>query len=466
MRLFNRYYSPADLALVLGDIALVICVTAAARGVMHAVNMTDAHKWGLWVTQGETIAAFVVLSFYFSDLYVIEQRLPKRELLMRLGNGFGLTCLIIGGVGFLIPDLGFQNIYWTQMLLIGAGLCVWRVGYMVVLSGTGNQRRVLIIGTRKIARLVAEELFQQKHLGIRVVGFMDSQPGELALSYGNPVRVSLPILPQQAILDVVEREGVNQILVDRHESCADLLAQELITLRLKGIPIEECHTFYEQLTSRIPVSDLPPSWIALSKGFRRDYWVQITKRAMDIIVSALGLILASPLALIASIGIKLESPGPVLYCQERTGQNERPFTMIKFRSMFLDAESQGSPQWASQYDPRVTRVGRLMRKFRMDEIPQMINVLKGEMSFVGPRPERPYFVSMLKEKIPYYHLRCSIKPGITGWAQISHPYANSEEDTMRKLEYDLYYVKYMSPLFDLQILFETFKVVILRKGAQ
>ena len=140
--------------------------------------------------------------------------------------------------------------------------------------------------------------------------------------------------------------------------------------------------------------------------------------------------------------------------------------MIKFRSMFLDAESQGSPQWASQYDPRVTRVGRLMRKFRIDEIPQMINVLKGEMSFVGPRPERPYFVSMLKEKIPYYHLRFSIKPGITGWAQISYSYTNNEEDTMRKLEYDLYYVKYMSPLFDLQILFETFKVVILRRGAQ
>jgi len=466
MRLFNRYYSPADFALLLGDIVLVIFAAAAARAVMQTLSGSDIYRWGQWLFQGQSIAAFVVLSFYYSDLYVIEQRLPKRELLMRLGNGFGLTCLIVGGIGFLIPELGFQNIYLTQMLLIGSGLCLWRVGYMLVLSGTGIQRKVLIIGTRKIARLVAEELFHQKHLGIRVVGFIDFQPGELALSHGNPVRVSLPILPQQALLDVVEREGVNQILVDPHESCADLLAQELITLRLQGIPIEECHTFYEQLTSRIPVSDLPPSWIALSKGFRRNSWVQLTKRAMDIVVSALGLILASPLALIASIAIKLESPGPILYCQERTGQNECPYTMIKFRSMFLDAESQGSPQWASQYDPRVTRVGRLMRKFRIDEIPQMINVLKGEMSFVGPRPERPYFVSMLKGKIPYYHLRFSIKPGITGWAQISHHYTSTEEDTMRKLEYDLYYLKYMSPIFDLQILFETFKVVILRRGAQ
>jgi len=466
MRLFNRYYSPADLALVLGDIALVVCVTAAAGGVMHAVNMTDAHKWGLWVTQGEIIAAFVVLSFYFSDLYVIEQKLPKRELLMRLGNGFGLACLIIGGVGFLIPDLGFQNIYLTQMLLIGAGLCVWRVGYMVVLSGTGNQRRVLIIGTRKIARLVAEELFHQKHLGIRVVGFMDSQPGELALSYGNPVRVSLPILPQQAILDVVEREGVNQILVDRHESCADLLAQELITLRLKGIPIEECHTFYEQLTSRIPVSDLPPSWIMLSKGFRRDYWIRLTKRLIDIIASAVGLVLSLPLNLATAIAIKLESPGPVFFCQERIGEDERPFVLYKFRSMIQDAEAQNSPQWATQNDLRVTRVGKFLRMWRIDEIPQMINVLKGEMSFVGPRPERSYFVAMLKEKIPFYHLRFSVKPGITGWAQVSYRYGDSEETTIRKLEYELYYVKYMSPIFDLQILFETLKVVILRKGAQ
>ena len=313
MRLFNRYYSPADFALLLGDIVLVIFAAAAARAVMQTLSGSDIYRWGQWLFQGQSIAAFVVLSFYYSDLYVIEQRLPKRELLMRLGNGFGLTCLIVGGIGFLIPELGFQNIYLTQMLLIGSGLCLWRVGYMLVLSGTGIQRKVLIIGTRKIARLVAEELFRQKHLGIRVVGFIDFQPGELALSHGNPVRVSLPILPQQALLDVVEREGVNQILVDPHESCADLLAQELITLRLQGIPIEECHTFYEQLTSRIPVSDLPPSWIALSKGFRRHSWVQLTKRAMDIVVSALGLILASPLALIASIAIKLESPGPILY---------------------------------------------------------------------------------------------------------------------------------------------------------
>jgi len=259
---------------------------------------------------------------------------------------------------------------------------------------------------------------------------------------------------------------VNQILVDRQESCADLLAQELITLRLKGIPIEECHTFYEQVTSRIPVSDLPPSWIALSKGFRRNSWIRLTKRLIDIVASAVGLVLSLPLTLATAIAIKLESPGPVFFCQERVGEDERPFVLYKFRSMVQDAEAQNSPQWATQNDLRVTRVGKFLRMWRIDEIPQMINVLKGEMSFVGPRPERSYFVSMLKEKIPYYHLRFSIKPGITGWAQISYRYGDSEETAIRKLEYELYYVKYMSPIFDLQILFETFKVVILRKGAQ
>jgi exopolysaccharide biosynthesis polyprenyl glycosylphosphotransferase len=218
--------------------------------------------------------------------------------------------------------------------------------------------------------------------------------------------------------------------------------------------------------SKISISDLRPSWILLSSGFERTAWIMFAKRGLDIIVSSLGLALAAPVAIITALAIKLDSPGPVLYCQERVGANESPFVLYKFRSMRCDAETTTGPQWASKDDPRITRVGRILRKLRIDEVPQLINVLKGEMSLVGPRPERPFFVAQLKKHIPYYELRFSVKPGITGWAQISYGYGDDETDAVEKLQYDLYYAKYMSPMFDLQILFETIKVVLLGRGAQ
>ena len=237
-------------------------------------------------------------------------------------------------------------------------------------------------------------------------------------------------------------------------------------MRAMGVPIEHCHSFYERLVSKIAITDLPPEWIALSEGFRRDRIVLAAKRVIDVIVAFLGLLLAMPLALMTALAIKLESSGPIFYRQERVGQNEKHFTLFKFRSMTQDAEAKGGPVWAAENDPRVTRVGAIIRKLRIDEIPQMINVLKGEMSFVGPRPERPFFVERLKQIIPYYDLRHSVKPGITGWAQISYRYGDSEQDAVEKLQYDLYYIKHMSPIFDLQIIFESFKVILFGSGAR
>jgi exopolysaccharide biosynthesis polyprenyl glycosylphosphotransferase len=299
---------------------------------------------------------------------------------------------------------------------------------------------------------------------MEVIGFIGSEAGQVTLSYGNPKRICLPVFPRQSILEVVEANSIGRILIA--EGNGSFPGQDLIALRLKGIPIEDCHTFYERLLSKINVTDLHPGWIARAKGFYRNPWLVATKRMIDVMVSALGLVLAAPVALITAIAIKLDSTGPLLYRQTRVGQNEVPFTLYKFRSMVNDAEMKTGPVWAEKGDPRITRVGDLIRRLRIDEIPQMVNVLRGEMSFVGPRPERPFFVASLKEKVPYYKIRFSVKPGITGWAQISSSYADSEEDTIEKLQYDLYYVKNMSPLFDLQILFETVKVIMLGRGAQ
>ena len=466
IKIFNRYYSIYDLLLVLGDITLAFLATGAARLVMVLAGFSAGPNWTQWMIQGGAIAVFVVGSFYYSDLYAIDQTLPGRELVLRLVNGFGITCLIGGAVSYFIPEPVLRNIYLTEMFLIGLGLFAWRLGFMRVLSKARIRTKVLILGTQAIGKLVAEELCRHKQFGMEVVGFIGSRVGQITLSHGNPTHVSLPVFPKQAILGLVKEKGVNRILVAGAESCADFPAQEPVLLRLRGIQMEDCHTFYERLMSKIPIVDLQPGWIALSEGFRRTRWILFAKRAIDMLVSGVGLLLSSPIALLTAIAIKLDSPGPILYRQERVGQNERPFTLYKFRSMSQDAETETGPVWAAKDDPRVTRVGRIIRKLRIDEIPQMVNVLKGEMSFVGPRPERSFFVSKLKEKIPYYHLRFSVKPGITGWAQISYRYGDSEEGAIEKLQYDLYYIKNVSLIFDLQIIFETLKVIMFGKGAQ
>jgi len=464
MRLFNRYYSIFDLLLLLGDIILTIAATVGTRFLMAVAIVSDEPSWPKWIIVGWVVAVIIVFSFYYSDLYALDQILSKREFVLRFATGFGISCLIIGGVSYPIREVGSQNIYLIQMLLMGLGLLAWRLGFMMMLRKARVRGKLLILGLQTIGRKVSEELCRQKHLGMEVVGFIGSQAGQITLSYGNPRRICLPVFPRDSTLGVVEAERVDRILIA--DSDGNFPGQDLLTLRLKGIPIEDCHTFYERLTSKIAIADLQPSWIVLSKGFRRTRWILFAKRAIDMLVSILGLILAAPMALLTAIAIKLDSSGPVLYRQQRVGQNEQPFTLYKFRSMTDGAEAESGPVWAAANDPRATRVGRIIRKLRIDEIPQMINVLKGEMSFVGPRPERSFFVSRLKEEIPYYNLRFSVKPGITGWAQISYPYGDSNEDAVEKLQYDLYYIKNTSPIFDVQIIFETFKIVLLGRGSQ
>jgi sugar transferase (PEP-CTERM system associated) len=380
-------------------------------------------------------------------------------------GALGVACIFIGIVSYPIPDFG-KGIYLSEMAIMGVCLGLWRVGFLRVISLARIHAKVLVIGLQAIGKMVAEELCRQQKLGMEVIGFVDSTAGEITLSYGNPRKKVLPVFPFPSLSAFIEQKGISRILLAGAEGCPDAVVRDLVMLRARGMPIEDCHSFYERLVSKIPITDLTPEWIVLCKGFRRDRLVMITKRILDQVVSLVGLILSAPLSLLVAIIIKLESRGPIFYRQERVGQSEKTFTLYKFRSMAEGAEASGGPVWAAKNDPRVTRVGRIIRKLRIDEIPQMYNVLKGEMSFVGPRPERPFFVAHLKSKIPYYYLRHSVKPGITGWAQISYPYGDSEEGAIEKLQYDLYYIKNMSPLFDLQIIFESLKVILLGTGAR
>jgi sugar transferase (PEP-CTERM system associated) len=465
MRIFNRYLSAYDLILVLGDVGVALSATMVVRAIIFFFEISARPEWALWSLQAVAVTIIVVVSFYYSDLYAIDQTLSIRELLLRLMGGIGLACIVIGIISYPIPQFG-KTIYASEMGLVVLSLCAWRIGFMRVIERAHIHARVLVIGLQAIGKLVAEELLQRKKLGMEVVGFVGQSAGQLTLSYGNPVRVSLPVYQPSSLMSLFEQKSVDRILLASAEGCPDTLGRELVNLRARGIAIEDCHSFYERLVSKIAIADLAPEWIVRSKGFRRDRLIMLTKRMIDVVVAALGLLISSPITLLTVLAIKLESPGPILYRQERVGPNEQAFTIYKFRSMSEGAEANVGPVWAAKNDPRVTRVGKIIRKLRIDEIPQMINVLKGEMSFVGPRPERAFFVQTLNKKIPYYSLRHSVKPGITGWAQICYPYGDSEQDAIEKLQYDLYYIKNMSVLFDLQIIFESLKVVLLGQGAR
>jgi sugar transferase (PEP-CTERM system associated) len=466
MRLFNRYFGVYDLWLLAGDVVLTVVAALGSRGLVSMVlaEQSGIFNWTRWIALAVMVTCLIVVCFYYADLYEVDQTLSRRELTLRFANGFGFACLIVGTVSYLIQEAGSQNIYLVQMSLLGFALFAWRLLFLKSLKKVKIRGKLLIVGMQTIGKEVSEALFQNKHLGLKVIGFIGSQAGEVTLSYGNPRRITLPVFPKESLLATAEANAVNRILIaDTDSNCP---GQELVALRLNGIPVEDCHTFYERLMSKISVTDLNPGWIARSTGFRRTRWLLATKRLVDVIGSAVGLALAAPVMLVTAVAIKLESQGPVFYRQERLGKDEKPFNLYKFRSMLNGAETDTGPIWARPGDPRVTRVGRIIRTSRIDEIPQMLNVLNGEMSFVGPRPERPFFVASLKKAVPYYHLRFAVKPGITGWAQISYKYGDNQGDATEKLQYELYYIKHLSLLFDLQILFETVKVVLLRRGAR
>jgi sugar transferase (PEP-CTERM system associated) len=266
------------------------------------------------------------------------------------------------------------------------------------------------------------------------------------------------------LLDLAMRLRVDMLVVALEDRRGTLPIRDLLRCRLAGFDVREREEIFEQITGRIAVAAMRPSYLVLNEGFRRHSWADLMKRSADVVLSSLMLLILWPVMLVAAVLIKLDSPGPALFRQERVGRDGARFTLMKFRSMRADAEKATGPVWSSEDDPRITRIGRFIRKTRVDELPQLFNVLTGSMPLVGPRPERQHFVDDLARRIPYYHQRHVVKPGVTGWAQINYPYGNTVEDALHKLQYELFYIKNRSLLFDLSILFSTIKTVLLRQG--
>lgn len=406
---------------------------------------------------------FCLAAFYLFDLYDFLVMHDRRELVLRLIQALGLAWIALAFSFYTYPGLMLgRGISLISLPLALTLMVLWRVSIHWFLGHPDFGERILIVGSGNLAVELAREVLNRPDAGYRIVGFVGTDADLLGKSLINPRVIGLT----DDLDQIVKREGIDRIVVAMGERRGQLPTDKLLQLSLAGqVNIEEGASFYERLTSRVSLSMLRPSWLIFTGRGRQAKVAELLRSTVHWLVALIGAILALPIIIVTAILIKLESRGPVFYKQERVGKNGRTFTLTKFRSMRVDAEKEG-PVWASKGDTRTTRVGRVIRKIRVDEIPQFWNILKGEMSFVGPRPERPHFVAQLAQAIPFYEQRHLIAPGLTGWAQIKYPYGASTEDARQKLQYDLFYIKNQGLMLDAIILFETIKIILFGRGAQ
>jgi sugar transferase (PEP-CTERM system associated) len=404
---------------------------------------------------------FCLAAFYLFDLYDFIVMHDRRELVLRLIQALGLAWIALAFAFYAFPKLMLGRGIFLIALPLALGLMVsWRVSIHWLLAHPDFGERILIVGSGSLAVEVAREMLDRPDAGYRIAGFVGTDAQLLGKSLINPRVIGLT----SELEEVVRRENIDRIVVAMGERRGQLPTSELLQLSLTGkVNIEEGASFYERVTGRVSLNMIRPSWLIFSSRGRQARISGIARNIVHRIVAMIGGLLSIPFAIVTAMLIKVESPGPIFYKQERVGKNGQPFVLMKFRSMRVDAEKAG-PVWASKDDDRTTRVGKIIRKLRIDEIPQFWNIFRGEMDFVGPRPERQHFVSQLAQEIPYYDQRHLIAPGLTGWAQIKYPYGASIEDARQKLQYDLYYIKNQSLVLDGIILFETIKIILFGRG--
>jgi len=404
---------------------------------------------------------FCLTAFYLFDLYDFVVIRDRRELVLRLLQALGLAWVALALMFYAVPQIMIgRGVTLISLPLASFLMVAWRLSIHWILGHPELGERILIVGSGPFAVEIAKETLQRKDAGYRVIGFVDNDPSLVGKSLINPKVIGL----SSELATLVKRENIDRLVVAIGDRRGQFPTEELLKLSLSGgVTIEESASFYERLTGRVLLDLIRPSWLIFSSRGRRARINEIVRSTMHRMIALAGALLSVPIAIVTAILIKLDSRGPVLYKQDRVGKNGRPFKLMKFRSMRTDAEKDG-PVWAKTDDDRMTRVGRVIRKIRVDEIPQFWNILRGDMNFVGPRPERPHFVAQLAQEIPYYEQRHLIAPGLTGWAQINYPYGASIEDAKQKLQYDLYYMKNQCLTLDAIVLFETVKTILFGKG--
>jgi sugar transferase (PEP-CTERM system associated) len=445
--------------LLLGDLILITLASFLSTWIRFGVFFDTLVIY--------TIASTITLgvypaTLYIFDLYNIERSFRSWETAYRSAFAMGLGGLLTMVTFYLLPYGPYgRGIMAIQLVLAWAFLNGWRWAYGLLFQATVPKTPALILGAGTCGKTIYE-LLKGPLSSYEIKGFLDDDPGKLG-------RTSSPAVigTCNQLTKLAAQVGASTAILAIPKNRSSRLIRDILEARLQGINIRDMADVYEELTGRIPVRNIGDQWLLFAEGFYllRNEYVQKLKRLLDFVAAGLILFLTLPIIGLTALAIRIDSPGPVLYKQRRVGKGQQEFLMYKFRSMYHDAERDGA-QWAMEQDPRVTRIGRIIRLTHVDEIPQIWNILKGDMSLVGPRPERPEFVEMLEKEIPYYFVRHSVKPGMTGWAQINYRYGASVEDSKNKLECDLYYIKNMSLFLDFKILLRTIGVVLLGDGAR
>ena len=442
---------------------LIIATIWLVMLVFHGGRIPDYTSWMIILPKAILITFVLQVCLYYNNLYIFNKASRKLDLVMGIVQAIGFSCLILAIVYYTFPFARIhKTIFFSSIVVLTVLLLSWRVIYQHVCRKQMFNEKLILVGDGLLSSLISKEIRDNLDSGYTISAVF-SNPGNTGLADKLGVE---KYNSYDQLCEIAQKKGINKIVVSLQERRGKYPTKSLLECRLQGITVLEGVSFYEMLSGKIPATQTPPSWLIFSSGFRRHHFVLLTKRGLDVLFASVGLVLSAPAIVALGLLVKATSSGPVFFWQARVGQHERIFHVIKFRTMREDAESNSGAVWALENDPRVTPVGRILRKFRLDEIPQFWNVLKGEMSFVGPRPERPEFVQQLKQKLPYYMERHTVSPGITGWAQVNYGYGASEDDALRKLEYDLFYIKNLSLLFDLYIALKTIKAVIVGNGVR
>jgi sugar transferase (PEP-CTERM system associated) len=459
IRLFHVYYPIRTLILLVGE-ALIVWTSfllAAVLVLREDSYLALYYEYG-WIKLFIFTGVVLLCSHWF-DLYDtarLNTKDTKGELYFRLLMVPGLLAFLMAAISYVRPNylLGGSSSA-LGLLILTVALVGWRIGFSWLVQLPILVERVYVLGTGERAQRLVQGLRQNPDTGVEVASWTGKLEGAVT-------RESVGA----HLMDVVQRQKVHRVIVAMPDRRGTIPMEELLKLRMRGIKIEEATSWLEKMSGKIEVENLYPSWLVFGDGFRRSTFFILLRRILSTFISLIGLILTLPLLPLIMLAVRLDSDGPVFYTQTRVGKAGKLFKVVKFRTMRQDAEAANGPQWAGNNDPRVTRVGKILRTTRLDEIPQMWCVLKGDMAFVGPRPERPEFIALLSKEIPFYGVRHMVRPGVTGWAQIKYKYGSTIEDAREKLQYDLFYIKNASIGLDLLIMFQTVKTVLLRRGAQ
>jgi sugar transferase (PEP-CTERM system associated) len=455
IRLFNVYYPVRTLLLLIGE-ALIVWTSFLLGAVFELREdsyLVLNYEGGYLKIFGVTI--LVLLCSHWLDLYDTARLQTKNELYFRLLMVPGVLAFVLAAIAYVRPNylLGSGSSA-VGLLILTVALFGWRLGFTWLVQLPILVERVYVLGTGERAQRLVQGLRQNPEIGVEIASWTGKMEGAVTLE-----------AVAAHLMDVVQKQKVHRVIVATRDRRGGLPMKELLELRMQGVKIEDATSWLEKINGKIEIENLNPSWLVFGQGFRRSTIFIGVRRVLSVAISLAGLILALPLFPLIMLAIQCDSKGPIFYTQTRVGKGGRTFKVVKFRTMRQDAEA-GGPKWAGDNDPRITRIGKFLRSSRLDEIPQLWCVLKGDMAFVGPRPERPEFIEMLSKEIPYYGVRHMVRPGLTGWAQVKYKYGSTVADAREKLQYDLFYIKNASLGLDLLIIFQTVKTVLLRRGAQ